>query len=681
MFDLSLVMMLGAAAVLLLALIYREWRYRQLQRKNLELIQNVGEAQRTLTDHGRELRGLFEHAAISVMVFDRYDRKIRYANDLALDIFGVGSQYELTNEVMYRPDAWAEAPYSLREFETWLDKAGKLGVQRFEWKALGSHGHPVWLDATLAATVFDGQQALMFTGINISDRKISQSTDWLRNRTMVAMTGDRPLSATLDLIVAMYQFTAPQARCGIMVMDSHTQTLNWGTEAGFAEPFHSGLQGLPIRYGAATCGTAASIQGRVVTEDIEKDERWDRYRPLAQAAGVQACWSEPILGTGGEVLGTFAVYHDMPWKPSEEDVERLTGPLYLASLAIERHRSRESLKRLVAAEKSIRQISVKLQSLDAESTDGGVQDVLKFLCEYLNIEQVYAFERDQANALFSASHCWPPVVLDEDEEPLALTQDELSDCLATISSKKYCELRRDQSDEGDELLDLLMADEAAENALIVPVILEDRIDGLLIFCTRDASHRWEQLEINTATPIAALIGSALHRKSLVEALTHQALHDRLTDLFNRGKMEDQLRQEINRASRYGNEFSLILFDVDHFKNVNDRFGHNAGDDVLVEVARLLKENVRSADVVGRWGGEEFLVVLPETDLARAGEVAETLRMHISRQQFPIPGGVVTVSAGVSSFLPGETAQELVKRADDALYHAKENGRNRVKMSA
>lgn len=681
MMDLSHALMLGTAVILLLALVYREWRYRQLQRKNLEMIQHVGQAQRTLTEHGRELRSLFDHAAISVIVFDRYDHKVCYANGLALESFGVTSQDQLTSEVMYRPDAWAETPYSLHDFETWLGKAGKLGVQRFEWKALGAEGQPVWLDATLAATVFGGQQALMFTGINVSDRKISQSTDWMRNRALVAMTGERPLSETLDLIVAMHQYAAPQARCGIMVLDRGHQVLNWGTGAGFPEPFHSGLQGLPVRYGTATCGTAASIRGRVVTEDIAKDERWGRYRGLAQAAGVQACWSEPILGTGGEILGTFAVYHDRPWTPGEDDIETLTGPLYLASLAIEHHRSRESLKRLVAAEKSIRQISVKLQSLDADSTDSGVQEVMKFLCEYLAIEQTYAFVRDPVNAIYQASHCWPPVVLDEDDEPLALTQDELSGCLASISANNHCTLYRDQSEDSDELLDLLMAEEQAESALMVPVIVEDRVDGLLVFCATDSHHRWEPLEINTATPIAALIGSALHRKSLVQSLIHQALHDRLTSLFNRGKLEDQLRQEIHRASRYGNEFSLILFDVDHFKHVNDRFGHNAGDEVLVEVARQLKDNVRSADVVGRWGGEEFLVILPETNLAAAGEVAETLRKHISLQSFPIPGGAVTVSAGVTAFLPGESAQDLIKRADDALYSAKEEGRNRIRVSA
>lgn len=684
MSDLSS-LILPALAALILVLVglmaFREWRLRRLQLDNLELLQKVGEAERLVKDSGRELRGLFDHSAISVILFDRYDRSIRYANDLALEMFGVSSQKALTDDIMHRPDAWTSAPYSLHDFEGWLEKASRLGIQRFEWKVVNPSGYPVWLDATLVSIPYEGKQSLMFTGVNISARKIAESTDWLRNRAMLAMSSERPLSACLDLIVAMYQFTSPYARSAIMILDEQTQTLKWGSQPGFPDAFKQSLDGLPVRYGAATCGTAASIQGRVVSEDIDKDDRWARYRDPAHQADIQSCWSEPVVGSDGKILGTFAVYHDRPWQPGEQDVESLTGPLYLASLAIERYQARESLQRMVAAEKTIREISVQLQALDASASSSGLESVLKFLCDYLSVDLCHVFRRSPDEVLFEAVHSWPVATAVDEEEPLALTDDELGDCLLTIQRQGFCELQQHRSDEDDELLELLMPDDEAATALMVPIIQSDRVAGMLVFCSRDDSHRWQQFDVNTVTPVAALLGSTMSRRSLMEELTYQALHDRLTGLFNRGKTEDRLRQEITRSSRYGNTFSLILFDVDHFKLVNDRFGHNAGDDVLVSVASNLKGNVRASDMVGRWGGEEFLVILPETDLDIAGEVAENLRLHIAQQTFPIPGGTVTVSAGVSSFLPGDSLQELVKRADSALYQAKEDGRNRVKMSA
>ncbi|WP_175481827.1 diguanylate cyclase [Marinobacter zhejiangensis] len=668
-------------AVLGVLLAYREWRIRRLRMENLGLLQELGDAQRRFKDSSRELRGLFDHSAISVMLFDRFDRTVLYANDLALEMFGVDSMAALTNDVMQRPDAWSGSPYGLADFEAWLEKASRLGMQRFEWKLLNQTGLPVWLDATLVSLPYEGKQTLMFTGVNISVRKIAESTDWLRNRAMLAMTGDRPLAASLDLIVAMYQFTSPNARCAIMILDENTRTLGWGNRPVFAPPFNEALDNLPVRYGAATCGTAASIQGRVVTEDIDKDDRWERYRDAGHAAGVASCWSEPVLGSDGKVLGTFAVYHDNPWTPGEPDIEALTGPLYLASLAIERYQARDRLQRMVAAEKTIREISVTLQTMDPAATARGVRSVLKFLREYLSVDQCLVLQGTQEGSLFEVAHAWPELPCDEDEERLALTRDELEEALSEIREQGYGVIRYDESDDGDELIDLLMPGQNAGSCLIAPIIQSDQVSGLLVFCSREDKHHWQAFDINTVTPVAALLGSALTRQSLLQELTHQALHDRLTGLYNRGKTEDRLTQEIVRSSRYGNTFSLILFDVDHFKLVNDRFGHNAGDDVLVEVASQLSTNVRSADFVGRWGGEEFLVILPETDLDEGGAVAENLRLHIAEQTFPIPGGSVTVSAGVSAFLPGDDLQELVKRADTALYQAKDEGRNQIRVSA
>lgn len=152
--------------------------------------------------------------------------------------------------------------------------------------------------------------------------------------------------------------------------------------------------------------------------------------------------------------------------------------------------------------------------------------------------------------------------------------------------------------------------------------------------------------------------------------------DKLTALFNRVKLDRVLTAELARAHRYGSALSVVMLDIDHFKVVNDPFGHNIGDDVLVDIADTLRVSVRNSDTVGRWGGEEFLVILPSTDLDQAGAVAEKVRGRVADLKLPTVGQV-TVSLGVAEYQAGDTEQQLVARADIALYAAKEGGRNRV----
>ncbi|TPE47350.1 transporter substrate-binding domain-containing protein [Maribrevibacterium harenarium] len=165
-------------------------------------------------------------------------------------------------------------------------------------------------------------------------------------------------------------------------------------------------------------------------------------------------------------------------------------------------------------------------------------------------------------------------------------------------------------------------------------------------------------------------------KKMIEAKNKElqvlANTDALTGLYNRHRVEESLEQ----YRELGKTFSVIILDIDNFKRINDIFGHAIGDSTLVEFAQMLTRLTRRADVVGRWGGEEFLVVLPDTQELEALKVAEALRAGIARHTFSIVGEV-TASIGVAAYMPNETASELVSRADDALYYSKEHGRNQV----
>lgn len=155
-----------------------------------------------------------------------------------------------------------------------------------------------------------------------------------------------------------------------------------------------------------------------------------------------------------------------------------------------------------------------------------------------------------------------------------------------------------------------------------------------------------------------------------------ASRDGLTGTYNRYKFEQLLDQEIKRAKRYSTSLSLILLDIDYFKSVNDQYGHGIGDEVLKEVAARVQSRIRDTDIFTRWGGEEFIILTPETDIDGAQLLAEALREIIAEEKF-LDIGKITSSFGVSQFCEGNEPKEFLRQADIALYQAKNNGRNCV----
>ncbi len=162
------------------------------------------------------------------------------------------------------------------------------------------------------------------------------------------------------------------------------------------------------------------------------------------------------------------------------------------------------------------------------------------------------------------------------------------------------------------------------------------------------------------------------------ALEYRASHDALTGLWNRHRFELALDHECDRKARYGGQFSLVMIDIDRFKSVNDEHGHDIGDSVLRHLAGLIRQTLRAPDQAGRWGGEEFMVLLPETAIDDARQLAQRLRQHVGDEDFAGPGRL-TVSLGVTSTDGREDRTEVLKRLDEALYRAKKGGRNRVEM--
>ena len=174
--------------------------------------------------------------------------------------------------------------------------------------------------------------------------------------------------------------------------------------------------------------------------------------------------------------------------------------------------------------------------------------------------------------------------------------------------------------------------------------------------------------------------SRLNLREVAQGLELQATTDPLTGLYNRLKFNEALRREMARSKRHKTPFSLVLFDLDHFKTVNDTHGHQIGDAVLIQVTQLVSRHTRPTDLFARWGGEEFVILSPGSSGQLAYMAAERLRAVINQVVFA-DAGTLSCSFGVAQFVDGDDQEGVMARADAALYRAKIGGRNRVELAS
>ncbi len=196
---------------------------------------------------------------------------------------------------------------------------------------------------------------------------------------------------------------------------------------------------------------------------------------------------------------------------------------------------------------------------------------------------------------------------------------------------------------------------------------------------------WEMDEILFTSFILSVVLAFYSYRRWQEAVKNKVLlkkqneEDFLTRLYSRRKITQLLENEVQRSKRYNRIFSIMVIDIDYFKFVNDTHGHLVGDSVLVEFSGLLSSSVRKSDMVGRWGGEEFIIICPETNSADAITVAEKLRHKIRSHEFDVVGKK-TASFGITTYRQDDTMDGLVRDADKALYRAKNEGRDMIKVA-
>ncbi len=235
----------------------------------------------------------------------------------------------------------------------------------------------------------------------------------------------------------------------------------------------------------------------------------------------------------------------------------------------------------------------------------------------------------------------------------------------------YDEIINDVDEDSVSVIKILKPD------ILVPLMSKGEINGIIILGDRINDESFTESEIEYILNIASLAGIAINNARLYEMATT----DMMTKLKIHHYFQTILVEELNRSMKYERPLSLIMADIDNFKKFNDHYGHVAGDEVLMNVASVFKENIRLIDIGARYGGEEFAVILPKTDINEAIIVAERIRSAIESSSLRFNENVlnVTISVGVAQFDPAmdTTKQKFIERADRALYNSKNEGRNRV----
>lgn len=216
------------------------------------------------------------------------------------------------------------------------------------------------------------------------------------------------------------------------------------------------------------------------------------------------------------------------------------------------------------------------------------------------------------------------------------------------------------------------------------LLISNRVNGLFAFgvgiCLSYILWRTNSVNLQQAEYIK---GQKIELEAKNKQLEQLAFYDPLTGLFNRRYFEEQLRNEISRMRRYGNESSVAIMDIDYFKKINDNYGHPTGDKLLKKIALILNRHLRKTDILSRWGGEEFIILLPNTSLALAQYVTEKIRRVIENELFMVDDRKIhiTVSFGVALLSEStDNFEHSYVNADKALYNAKQNGRNRVEIA-
>lgn len=524
-------------------------------------------------------------------------------------------------------------PDDLKQLIEMLENCSSTGkAAEIEFRRRTKNGYWLWLHAVAeAVTLAENNTPERIIGVvtDISRRKHTEILESARLKVLEQLVQNVPLNTIFMSIIRMIEDTSRGALCSILLLDEEKKRLHLGAAPSLPGFYNDAIEGLAIGDNVGSCGTAAFRKERIIVEDINTHPYWAPFKELAQQAGISSCWSEPILHGDGEILGTFAIYHPMPATPNARDLEVINFAARLAMLAIEKTRTDARLNLLSNVfEEAEEGIIV---------TDANVRivDVNPKFCE------ITGYTRQDA------LHQNPSMLCSGQQDP-------------SFYKNLWQELKQKGSWRGE--------------------IWNRRKDGELYI---------EQLTISDIsdpsgeiTNYVGIFSDITQLKNQQQALEMMAYHDVLTQLPNRVLLTDRFQQATARCNRTGSLLAICFLDLDNFKQVNDRYGHNVGDQLLVQVSERILSCIRDDDTASRLGGDEFAILIG--DIHTTEDCREALsRIHSTiSEPFLIDGNElhITASSGITIYPHDQVdIDTLLRHADQAMYRVKLGGKNNFDM--
>ena len=438
------------------------------------------------------------------------------------------------------------------------------------------------------------------------------------------------LKSILAKLIGLMEAISDDMLGSVLLLSEDGKHLLTGAAPSLAKDYCQAIHGVAIGEAVGSCGTAAYLQERVIVENIATHPYWADYKDLALASGLQACWSEPIWGSGKRLLGTFAMYYPQPKSPTDLDIQLIEEAAVLAGMAIERRRDIEHQKMTEA-------LIDRLPSGVAITDANGILTSIN-----QSLSSVTGFDA-------------PELMGNTIDKVLGIDQGTFNFqelCSTLDSNKHYSGEHRATRSKGT----------------IYYIALQ-----LVVL-------RGPHNEIKQCIYI---ISDITERKSHESLIQRQANYDQLTQLPNRNYFYQRTEWTIQHCQRESKPGALILIDLDYFKEVNDRAGHSAGDSLLIEIALRLQTHSRQSDTLARLGGDEFaMFIYDQGDPAQLLNIAEKFLTAVSEpcNVETIGNQVITGSLGIARFPEdGIDATSLLQAADQAMYSAKNSGGNRARL--
>ena len=464
------------------------------------------------------------------------------------------------------------------------------------------------------------------------------------------------LDEVLQRILAIARGYFQLRNVAILLLDNEARQLCVRSQIGW----DFGKDEISLGWHDGITGAAVSSREPVYAPDVTQDPRY-----ICSAQSTRSELAIPLI-VRDEVVGVLDCQSDRLDHFDGETIEMLTLFSTQASIALQNARlyslERRRARQLEAINKIAQQSTAVME----------LEDLLIKACSVIQqafqVAHVSMFLREDGDLVIRAHHgtltpCLPP------SGRIPATQEPWSRVIASNGTV----LEKDLS----ALPESFRLFKESCSRMSIPLISFGQTLGVLTLHSAQR-NAFRESELQPLESVADICANSIQNAHYVERVKQLAYLDGLTGIFNRRFFEMRIMEEIERARRYGTSIAVIMADIDQFKRLNDEFGHLLGDEVLRQASSLFHRELRKTDIVCRYGGEEFAILLPQTSAVQARPIAEKLRRLVEGWNFPGVPRTITISAGVAGFPShGRTRDEIIQAADSGLYAAKQAGRNRV----